>query len=55
MFYDDFIDKEEARRWFLELRQLFLDWNYIAWSDAEFKEQENAIDSKLANVVAEVK
>ena len=50
-----FTDKEEARRWFLELRQLFLDWNYIAQSDAEFKQQENAIDSKLAGVGAEVK
>ena len=49
-----FEDKEEARRWFLELRQLFIDWNYIARSDAEFEQQENAIDSKLANV-AEVK
>ena len=50
-----FEDKEVARRWFLELRQLFLDWNYIAQSDAEFKQQENAIDSKLAGVGAEVK
>ena len=50
-----FTGKEEARRWFLELRQLFLDWNYIAQSDAEFKQQENAIDSKLAGVGAEVK
>jgi V/A-type H+-transporting ATPase subunit A len=50
-----FEDKEEARRWFLELRQLFIDWNYIARSDAEFEQQENAIDSKLAGVAAEVK
>ena len=48
-----FEDKEVARRWFLELRQLFLDWNYIARNDAEFEQQENAIDSKLA--AAEVK
>ena len=46
-----FEDKEVARRWFLELRQLFLDWNYIARNDAEFEQQENAIDSKLAAVV----
>ena len=45
-----FEDKEVARRWFLELRQLFLDWNYIARNDAEFEQQENAIDSKLAAV-----
>ncbi|MBR7105165.1 MAG: V-type ATP synthase subunit A [Lentisphaeria bacterium] len=49
-----FTDKEEARRWFLELRQLFLDWNYIAWDDPEFKQQESAIDKKLADVAAEV-
>ena len=49
-----FTDKEEARRWFLELRQLFLDWNYIAWEDPEFKQQESAIDKKLADVAAEV-
>ena len=49
-----FDDKEEARKWFLELRQLFLDWNYIAREDAAFEQQENAIDSKLA-AAAEVK
>ena len=50
-----FTDKEESRRWFLELRQLFLDWNYIAQDDPGFKEQENRIDSKLAGAAAEVK
>ena len=50
-----FTDKEEARRWFLELRQLFLDWNYIAQDDPEFNQQENAIDNKLLSVAAEVK
>ena len=50
-----FTDKEESRRWFLELRQLFLDWNYIAQDDPEFKEQENRIDSKIAGAAAEVK
>ena len=49
-----FDDKEEARKWFLELRQLFLDWNYIAREDAAFEQQENAIDSKIA-AAAEVK
>jgi V/A-type H+-transporting ATPase subunit A len=49
-----FDDKEQARKWFLELRQLFLDWNYIAREDAAFEQQENAIDSKLA-AAAEVK
>ncbi|MBQ7208584.1 MAG: V-type ATP synthase subunit A [Lentisphaeria bacterium] len=50
-----FADKETARRWFLELRQLFLDWNYIAWKSEAFKVQEQAIDSKLAGAAAEVK
>ncbi len=42
-----FEDKDEARRYFLELRQLFLDWNYIAEKDAKFKTQEAAIDAKI--------
>ena len=50
-----FADKEAARRWFLELRQLFLDWNYIAWESKAFEGQEQAIDSKLAGAAAEVK
>jgi len=50
-----FADKDAARRWFLELRQLFLDWNYIPWQGEAFKVQEQAIDSKLAGAAAEVK
>ena len=47
-----FSEKEPARRYFLELRQLFLDWNYIARDDPEYAAQERAIDEKLAAVTA---
>lgn len=43
-----FREKDEARVYFLELRQLFLDWNYIAFGDAKFKTQEEAIDAKIS-------
>ncbi|MBN1905616.1 MAG: V-type ATP synthase subunit A [Deltaproteobacteria bacterium] len=40
-------DKEKARGFFNHLRQLFIDWNYIAMDSAEFKAQENAIDTLI--------
>ncbi|MDD3886579.1 MAG: V-type ATP synthase subunit A [Victivallaceae bacterium] len=43
-----FSGKEEARRWFLELRQLFIDLNYLVMDSDEFKTQEKAIAAKLA-------
>lgn len=43
----DFEKKDEARRYFLELRQLFIDWNYSAFNSDEFKKLESAIDSKV--------
>ncbi len=43
----EFADKETARRYFLELRQLFIDWNYIAMEQEEFAAQEKLIDEKL--------
>ena len=46
-------DKETARRYFLELRQLFMDWNYMAEDSAEFRKQEEAIDEKIAQRSAE--
>ncbi len=42
-----FVDKSEARRYFLELRQLFIDWNYIDMSDSKFAEDESQINAKL--------
>ncbi len=42
-----FPDKAVARRYFLELRQLFIDWNYIAMDKAEFGRQQQQIAAKL--------
>jgi V/A-type H+-transporting ATPase subunit A len=43
----DFTDKEKTRRYFLELRQTFIDWNYAAFQSDDFKKLEEAIDSKV--------
>lgn len=42
-----FKDKASARRYFTELRQLFIDWNYLAFGSEEFKEQQTAIAEKI--------
>ena len=39
-----FEHKEQAREFFYQLRQLFIDWNYIAGDTDEFKEQEEKIN-----------
>ncbi len=38
-----FKDKSTARHFFNQLRQLFIDWNYIDMHEDKFKEQENKI------------
>jgi len=43
----DFTDRDLARRYFLELRQLFIDWNYTPMDSEDFKDQEKAIDAKI--------
>ena len=43
-----FDDKDRARRYFLELRQLFIDLNYLKPDSPEFAEQEKRIEAKLA-------
>ncbi|MCK5392797.1 MAG: V-type ATP synthase subunit A, partial [Candidatus Omnitrophica bacterium] len=43
----NFDKKENARKSFYELRQLFIDWNYKEWDSGEFKSQEGAIDKFL--------
>jgi V/A-type H+/Na+-transporting ATPase subunit A len=43
----DFSDKDKARRYFLELRQVFIDWNYAAMDSQQFKKLEAAIDAKI--------
>ena len=42
-----FADKDEARRYFQQLRQIFIDWNYAAWDSAEFKKLEEQLAGKL--------
>ncbi|NLF94218.1 MAG: V-type ATP synthase subunit A, partial [Oligosphaeraceae bacterium] len=44
----DFSDKDEARSYFLHLRQEFIDWNYTPWDSEEFRAAEAVIDSALA-------
>ena len=40
-------EKEQARKFFYELRHQFIDWNYKPWDSREFKQQEEKIDSFL--------
>ncbi len=46
-----FSDKEDALRFFQELRQLFRGWNSTAWQDAEFKNAEKEISSLLSKKI----
>ena len=41
-------DKDTARRYFLELRQKFMDLNYLPMDSEEFKRQEAGIEAKIA-------
>jgi len=43
-----FADKDEARRFILQLRQMFIDCNYLEFGSEEFQKQERAIDEKIA-------
>ena len=43
-----FPDKDTARRYFLELRQMFMDLNYLPMDSEEFKRQEAGIEAKIA-------
>lgn len=43
-----FSDKGAARRYFADLRQIFVDWNYSAWKSPEFAENEKKLDVKLS-------
>ena len=42
-----FADKAEARVYFQNLRQEFIDWNYAPWESIAFKEAEGRIDEML--------
>ena len=41
-------EKEDARRYFLQLRQLFIDMNYLKLDSDEFKQQLKSIEEKIA-------
>ncbi|NKB67539.1 MAG: V-type ATP synthase subunit A [Candidatus Latescibacteria bacterium] len=43
-----FEDKEQIRAFFSRMRQLFIDWNYIAMEDDRFVAQEEKIDQLIA-------
>ena len=47
----EFEGKEDARSFFYELRQKFIDWNYLEMDSAEFKNQENEINDLIKRVV----
>jgi len=40
-------DKDEARQYFNQLRQLFLDWNGAAWDSSSFTDIEKQIDERI--------
>lgn len=44
----DFEDKDLARKYFLELRQLFIDRNYSSLDSEDYKQLSSEIESKLA-------
>jgi len=44
-------DKEEARRFVQQLRQIFIDWNYSSFQSDEFKRLESEIDKKIASAL----
>jgi V/A-type H+-transporting ATPase subunit A len=47
-----FKEKEEARNFFYDLRQKFIDWNYMEMHSPEFKNQEKAIESLIKGMTA---
>jgi V/A-type H+-transporting ATPase subunit A len=44
-----FDEKEQARKFFYELRQRFIDWNYLKFNSDEFKKQEKTIDDLISS------
>jgi len=47
-----FSSKEDARRWFYDLRQKFIDWNYVRMEDERFGQIEKEIDALVGEGVA---
>jgi len=46
-----FDSKEEARKFFNDLRQSFIDWNYSEMNSDKFKQKEKDIDNMLQNML----
>ena len=44
-----FSEKEDARHFFYNLRQLFINWNYKKWKTKEFLKQEDKINGLVTN------
>ncbi|MCQ2596256.1 MAG: V-type ATP synthase subunit A [Treponema sp.] len=42
-------DKDEARNYFNDMRQMFIDWNYTKWNSKEFKATEKSIEEHYAS------
>jgi V/A-type H+-transporting ATPase subunit A len=42
-----FENKDDARNFFYELRQKFVDWNYLEMKSSEFTAQEDAVNALL--------
>ncbi len=47
----DFPDKKEARVYFQNLRQIFIDWNYAAWDSDDFATFEKTINQTIQNAL----
>ena len=41
-------DKDEARNYFNDLRQMFIDWNYTPWNSKDFKAKEKELNDQYA-------
>ena len=48
-----FKNKEQARKFFYELRQKFIDWNYMEFEGEDFKQQEKTIDELIEEGIFE--
>ena len=42
-----FDTKDSARRYFQEMQQLFIDWNYAVYESEQFRQTESAIKAKI--------
>lgn len=47
----EYADKRSAHSYFMQLRQLFIDWNYIRMDKPEFARQQEAIRAKIGEAL----